>query len=58
VVILKIDFDKVYDKVKWLFLQQTLIMKVFSDEWCALIQSFILERSVAMKFNAILANTS
>jgi hypothetical protein len=31
-VILKIDFEKAYDKVKWSFLQQTLRMKGFSDE--------------------------
>jgi hypothetical protein len=31
-VILKIDFKKAYDKVKWSFLQQTLRMKGFSDE--------------------------
>ena len=30
-VILKIDFEKAYDKVKWSFLQQTLKMKGFSD---------------------------
>jgi hypothetical protein len=28
-VILKLDFEKAYDKVKWSFLQQTLSMKVF-----------------------------
>jgi hypothetical protein len=32
-VILKIDFGKAYDKVKWSFLQQTLRMKGFYDEW-------------------------
>ena len=31
-VIFKIDFEKAYDKVKWLFLQQTLRMKGFSEE--------------------------
>jgi hypothetical protein len=30
-VILKIDFEKSYDKVKWSFLQQTLGMKYFSE---------------------------
>lgn len=32
-VIFKIDFEKAYDKVKWSFLQQTLRMKGFSEEW-------------------------
>lgn len=29
-VIFKIDFEKAYDKVNWIFLQQTLRMKGFS----------------------------
>jgi ubiquinone biosynthesis protein COQ9 len=36
-VILKIDFEKAYDKFKWSFLQRILIMKSFSDDWRALI---------------------
>jgi hypothetical protein len=32
-VILKLDFEKAYDKVKWSFLQQTLKIKGFSNEW-------------------------
>jgi hypothetical protein len=33
VVILKLDFEKAYDKVKWSFLQQTHRTKGFSPEW-------------------------
>jgi hypothetical protein len=50
-VILKLDFKKAYDKVKWSFLQQTLIMKGFSDEWRSLINSFMSGGSVAIKVN-------
>jgi hypothetical protein len=50
-VILKIDFEKAYDKVKWSFLQQTLRMKGFSSEWRALIHSFVSGGSVAIKVN-------
>jgi hypothetical protein len=32
-VILKVDFEKAYDKIKWSFLQHTLKMKGFSPEW-------------------------
>ena len=32
-VILKLDFEKAYDKVKWSFLQQTLKMKGFPEKW-------------------------
>ena len=37
--IFKIDFEKAYDKVKWMFLQQILRMKGFSEESCALIHN-------------------
>jgi hypothetical protein len=50
-VILKIDFEKAYDKVKWSFLQQTLRMKGFSDEWRDLIHSFVSGGSVTIKVN-------
>jgi hypothetical protein len=32
-VILKIDFEKAYDKVKWPFVLQILHMKSFSSKW-------------------------
>jgi hypothetical protein len=50
-VMLKLDFEKVYDKVKWSFLQQTLRIKGFLAEWCALIDSFVSRGSVAIKVN-------
>jgi hypothetical protein len=49
-VILKLDFEKAYDKVKWSFLQQTLGMKGFSEEWCALIHNFVSGGSVAIRY--------
>jgi hypothetical protein len=50
-VILKLDFEKVYDKVKWYFFQQTLRMIGFFDEWHALINSFVSRGSVVVKIN-------
>jgi hypothetical protein len=50
-VILKLDFEKAYDKVKWSFLQQTLMMKGFSHEWRALINDFVSRGSVAIRLN-------
>jgi hypothetical protein len=40
-LILKLDFEKAYDKVRWSFLQQALRMKGFSPKWCAWIQSIV-----------------
>jgi hypothetical protein len=50
-VILKLDFEKAYDKVKWSFLHQTLRMKGFFAEWRSLINSFVSGGSVAIKVN-------
>lgn len=33
-IVLKLDFEKAYDKVKWPFIQQALRMKGFSQKWC------------------------
>jgi hypothetical protein len=50
-VILKLDFERAYDNVKWSFLQQTLRMKGFSPEWRALINYFMSGGSVAIQVN-------
>ena len=50
-VILKIDFEKAYDKIKWSFLHQVLRMKDFSETWCAWVYNFVTRSSVAMKVN-------
>jgi hypothetical protein len=50
-VILKIDFEKAYDKVNWNLLQQCLRMKGFSDKWCQWINHFVCKGSVGVKVN-------
>jgi hypothetical protein len=50
-VLLKIDFEKVYDKVKWQFLQQTLRMKGFDPKWCKWIHDFVSRGSVGVRVN-------
>ena len=50
-VILKIDFEKAYDKVNWNFLLQSLRMKGFSSKWIEWIKSFISGGSVAVNIN-------
>jgi hypothetical protein len=41
IVILKLDFEKTYGKVKWLFPQQVLRMKGFSPKWCTWIDQVL-----------------
>jgi hypothetical protein len=50
-VILKIDFEKAYDKIDWSFVQQTLRMKGFSPTWHRWIASFMEGGHVGIKIN-------
>lgn len=50
-IVLNIDFEKSYGKVKCSFLQQTMRMKGFSEKWNEWIQNFSAKGSVAIKVN-------
>jgi hypothetical protein len=50
-VLLKIDFEKAYDKVDWEFLQQALRMKGFDPKWCQWIHNFVSRGSVGIRVN-------
>jgi hypothetical protein len=50
-VLLKLDFEKAYDKVKWSFLQQTLRIKGFDPKWCDWIKNFVEKGSVGIRVN-------
>jgi hypothetical protein len=49
--ILKIDFEKAYDKVKRPFVKQVLVMKGFSTQWCHWIDTIIQGGHVGIKIN-------
>jgi hypothetical protein len=50
-VLLRIDFEKASDKVRWDFLQQALRMKDFDPKWCRWIHDFITQCSVGIIVN-------
>jgi hypothetical protein len=50
-IVLKLDFEKAYDKIKWPFIQQDLRMKGFSSTWCEWISKVMSRGSVAVKVN-------
>jgi hypothetical protein len=52
-VLLKLDFEKAYDKVKCDFLQQPLRMKGFDPKWCKWIHKFIICGSVGIRVHEI-----
>lgn len=56
VVILKLDFEKAYDKVNLSSLQQALRMKGFSPIWCRWIDQIVRGESVGIKVNDDIAH--
>jgi len=50
-VIFKIDFEKVYDKVNWNFLQQALRLKGFHLTWYEWIKMVVQRENVGIKIN-------
>jgi hypothetical protein len=50
-VVLKLDFEKAYDKVLWGFLMHCLEIRGFSPIWCAWIKSVLENGSVSVKMN-------
>ena len=55
-ILLKLDFEKAYDKVKWDFLQQTLRMKGFAPQWCDWIKKTVTGGSVGIQVNNIVGS--
>jgi hypothetical protein len=50
-VILKLDFEKAYDKINWDFLLQCLVKRGFCQTWCVWIRKVLQDGSVSVKIN-------
>uniref|UniRef100_A0A453NC88 Reverse transcriptase domain-containing protein n=1 Tax=Aegilops tauschii subsp. strangulata TaxID=200361 RepID=A0A453NC88_AEGTS len=50
-VVLKLDFEKAYDKVNWEFLLECHKLRGFSDTWCGWIKEILLNGTVSIKLN-------
>jgi hypothetical protein len=50
-ILLKNDFEKDYNMVKWDFLKQSLQMKGFDPKWCKWIQEFNSHGIVGIRVN-------
>ena len=50
-VILKLDFEKAYDKVNWDFLLECQKVRGFNDMWCSWIRQILYNGTVSVKIN-------
>jgi len=50
-LILKIDFEKAYDKVSWKLLFECLHMRGFNSTWCDWIKQVVSRGTVSIKLN-------
>jgi hypothetical protein len=50
-IILKLDFEKAYDKVRWYFLEEVLAKKGFCERWIQWILKAVCGARVAVNLN-------
>jgi hypothetical protein len=53
-ILLKIDFEKAYDKVNWQFLYQMMITKGFGTKWCDWVMRIVRGGRVAIRTNDLM----
>jgi hypothetical protein len=53
-VVLKLDFEKAYDKVNWTLLFTCLKARGFSETWCKWIQQVVAGGTVSVKLNSLI----
>jgi hypothetical protein len=56
VQVLKLDFEKAYDKVHWKFLLKCLMERGFNDTWCKWIEKVLCDGIVVVKINGCIGH--
>ena len=50
-IILKLDFEKAYDKVNWDFLLECHVKRGFNQKWCGWVNQILRNGTVSVKIN-------
>jgi hypothetical protein len=52
-LVLKLDYEKTYDRVDWLFLEELLQSRGFGNRWIAWIKSLVKGGSISIRMNDV-----
>src|ERR1041385_5244164 len=52
-VVLKLDFEKAYDKVNWQYLLDCHKMRGFDGKWCKWVEQILYNGTVSIKLNGV-----
>ena len=55
-LILKLDFEKAYDKISWEFLSDYLRHRVFCEDWCKWIKVVVTSGTLSVKVNDVIGS--
>lgn len=55
-LILKLDFEKAYDKISWDFLFEMLSHRGFSEIWCKWIKEVVTSGTLSVQINGIVGS--
>jgi hypothetical protein len=50
-IVLKLDYEKAYDIVDWLFLEEMLVTRDFGPRWCSWVMSLVKGGSISVRIN-------
>jgi hypothetical protein len=50
-VILKLDYEKAYDRINWQFLEEMMVSRVFGGKWISWIMKMVKGGSIAVRLN-------
>jgi hypothetical protein len=51
-ILLKIDFERAYDKVNWEFMKELLVLKGFQGSWCDWVLQAVVGEKVCITVNS------
>jgi hypothetical protein len=52
-LVLKLDYEKAYDRVSWTFLEEMMVTRGFSSKWVSWVMALVKGGSIAIRINDV-----